>query len=165
MVVTQGAPPVVELLEALYRRRFHSFVRVAEAICRDPHAAVDAVQEAFASAIRGRVAFRGDATIETWVWRCVVNAARDVASADVRRLEPADAVAEVAATNGEPPDEDVRAALTTLTERQREIVFLRYYADLDYRAIGEVLGISIGTVGAALHAAQASLRRRLEVIR
>jgi hypothetical protein len=44
--------------------------------------------------------------------------------------------------------------IASLPERQREIVFLRYFADLDYRAIGGALGIEQGTVGAALNAAQ-----------
>ena len=44
-------------------------------------------------------------------------------------------------------------------------MFLRYYADLDYVAIGEALGISTGTVAATLNAARAALRSRLEVRR
>jgi RNA polymerase sigma factor (sigma-70 family) len=52
-----------------------------------------------------------------------------------------------------------------LPERQRLAVFLRYYADLDYTAIGEALGISAGTVAATLNAAHAALRGRLEEVR
>ena len=43
--------------------------------------------------------------------------------------------------------------LARLPERQRTAVFLRYYADLDYAAIGEALGITTGTVAATLNAA------------
>jgi RNA polymerase sigma factor (sigma-70 family) len=52
----------------------------------------------------------------------------------------------------------VRAALGAWSERQRVVLFLRYYADLDYRGIADALGISIGTVGAALNKAHAALR-------
>ena len=52
--------------------------------------------------------------------------------------------------------------LELLTERQREIVFLHYYADLDYAAIAEALAISPGTVGATLNAARQALRAALE---
>ena len=46
-------------------------------------------------------------------------------------------------TNGHPErDAELRAALARLPERQRTAVFLRYYADLDYAAIGEALGIA-----------------------
>jgi len=43
-------------------------------------------------------------------------------------------------------------------------LFLRYYADLDYRAIANVLDIEIGTVGASLSAARATLRNRIEEV-
>ena len=49
--------------------------------------------------------------------------------------------------------------------RQRDALFLRYYADLDYRAIADVLRIEVGTVSATLSAAHQSLRKRLEEAR
>ena len=68
------------------------------------------------------------------------------------------------AASAEPIDgrrELVRAAVEQLPERQRLILFLRYYADLDYRSIGETLSISDGTVAATLNAAHARLRQLL----
>ena len=56
-------------------------------------------------------------------------------------------------------------ALARLPERQRTAIFLRYYADLDYAAIGEALGIRHGTVAATLNAAHAALRSHLEEVR
>ena len=58
----------------------------------------------------------------------------------------------------ETPDAELREAVRNLPERQRIMVFLRYYADLDYTAIAEALSVSPGTVGAALNAARAALR-------
>jgi RNA polymerase sigma factor (sigma-70 family) len=54
--------------------------------------------------------------------------------------------------------------LDLLTERQREIVFLHYYADLDYAAIACALEISPGTVGATLTTARRTLRQALEEV-
>lgn len=48
-----------------------------------------------------------------------------------------------------------------MSERQREVLFLHYYADLNYAAIASALGISEGTVGATLHAARTTLREAL----
>jgi RNA polymerase sigma factor (sigma-70 family) len=69
-----------------------------------------------------------------------------------------------ASANGDSPAEagDLRAAIESLPERQRTVLFLRYFADLDYRAIASVLGVTTGTVGSALNAAHAALRRSLE---
>jgi RNA polymerase sigma-70 factor (ECF subfamily) len=149
-------------LEALYRSRFDVFARVASSVTGDSDRAHDAVQEAFATAVRKRGSFRGEGPLEAWVWRIVLNAARS----DVRRGIPAVEFEEPFAANGRPEEEaELRATLACLPERQRTAVFLRYYADLDYAAIGEALGISTGTVSATLNAAHSALRTRLEEAR
>jgi RNA polymerase sigma-70 factor (ECF subfamily) len=56
---------------------------------------------------------------------------------------------------------ELLARVAELPERQRLVVFLRYFADLDYREIAEALDIRVGTVSATLHAAHASLRSSL----
>jgi RNA polymerase sigma-70 factor, ECF subfamily len=97
--------------------------------------------------------------LEAWVWRIVL-----AARSDVRRSIPAVDYDQPAAANGQPEqDAELRSALARLPERQRLAVFLRYYADLDYAAIGEALGIRTGTVSATLSEAHAALRSRLEV--
>jgi RNA polymerase sigma-70 factor, ECF subfamily len=150
----------LEELEALYRSRFDVFERVAASVTGDSERARDAVQDAFATAVRKRGSFRGEGPIEAWLWRIVLNAARS----DVRRSVPEVDYDESAAANGHPErDAELRVALARLPERQRTAVFLRYYADLDYAAIGEALGIRAGTVAATLNAAHAALRSRLEV--
>jgi DNA-directed RNA polymerase specialized sigma24 family protein len=75
----------LEELEALYRSRFGVFARVAASVTGDSERARDAVQEAFATAVRKRRSFRGEGPLEAWVWRIVLNAARS----DARRSMPA----------------------------------------------------------------------------
>lgn len=152
-------------LEALYRARFESFVRVATGICRDAEAGRDAVQAAFVAAVRGRRSFRGSGTAEAWVWRIVVNEARrNARSAQAVSLgrEQSDQ-----AVNGDADGDPlgVRRWIATLPPRQREVVFLRYFADLDYRTIAHVLEIEPGTVSATLSTAHRALRTRLEATR
>ena len=149
-------------LEELYSSRFEVFARVAASVTGDSERARDAVQDAFATAVRKRGSFRGAGPLEAWVWRIVLNAAR----LDVRRTTPALDYEVPASTNGHPErDAELRVALARLPERQRTAVFLRYYADLDYAAIGEALGIRTGTVAATLNAAHTALRTRLEEAR
>ena len=57
---------------------------------------------------------------------------------------------------------EVLEAIRHLPERQRLALFLRYYADMDYATVAEVLGVTSGTVGAALNAAHNTLKVRLE---
>jgi RNA polymerase sigma factor (sigma-70 family) len=56
---------------------------------------------------------------------------------------------------------ELAARIAALPERQRLVLFLRYYADLDYRTIAEILAVEIGTISASLHAAHKALRRSL----
>jgi RNA polymerase sigma factor (sigma-70 family) len=150
-------------LEVLYRERYPAFLRVARATVRDEGAAADAVHDAFVQAVRKRRKFRGEGTLEAWVWRMVVNAARkQLASVNGAGAwaEPQDFATDCCKV-GEGGHE-VRTAVAALPERQRLALFLRYYADLDYAAIAAVLDIKEGTVGATLHAAHAALRAALK---
>ena len=146
---------MLDELEALYRAKLPEFRRAAAAIAGDEEAGRDAVQEAFAAAVRRRRTWRRRGTLEAWVWRIVVNAARDARRRRPELVEPAEP-----STNGHAPV----IPLELLTERQREIVFLHYYADLDYAAIAHALEISPGTVGATLNAARRTLRAALEEV-
>ena len=64
--------------------------------------------------------------------------------------------------SGESWQSELRELIASLPERQRHVLFLRYYADLDYQAIADVLDLRIGTVGATLNKAHFALRRQLE---
>jgi RNA polymerase sigma factor (sigma-70 family) len=97
------------------------------------------------------------------VWRTVVNEAKRLSARQAPL--PADAEVEPPANGRGDSDAAVRALIGALPERQRHAVFLRYYADLDYRTIAEVLEIEVGSVSATLHAAHASLRHAIEGVR
>lgn len=148
----------VARLEALYRERYERFARVAAGIAGDSELGRDAVQQAFAIALRQRRSFRGDGSLEGWLWRIVVNEARRLA-ASRRPLPLADYEQ---AGNGHVVDEyGLRGWMAALPERQRAVLFLRYHADLRYAQIAELLGIDVGTVSATLSAAHTKLRRAL----
>ena len=150
----------LEDLEQLYKERYPYFVQVARAVVGDDATAHDVVQDGFSHAIRERRSFRGDGPLEAWLWRAVVNAAKSVRRRKTV-FDPFETVPEAAA-NGQPAeDKEIRAWIAALPERQRLVVFLRYYADLDYGAIATALGIKTGTVSATLNAAHAALRHSI----
>jgi RNA polymerase sigma-70 factor, ECF subfamily len=144
---------MVDELEALYRQRLGAYTRAAAAIAGDEESGRDAVQEAFAKAVCKRGRFRGEGLLEAWVLRIVVNSARDARRSRARRLELPPPIALRA--------EELGLPLEILTERQREVLFLHYYADLDYATIAHALAISPGTVGAILSTARQTLRKAL----
>jgi RNA polymerase sigma-70 factor (ECF subfamily) len=150
-------------IESVYRRRFTDFRRVAAAITHDPEAAADVVQEAFAGAVRRRRSFRREGPLEAWLWRALVNTALNT-----RRRPRTELLDDTnLTTNGDEPrspDRALQLAVSLLPERQRLVLFLRYYADLDYRTIADALDITPGTVGATLNAAHSALRRTYEEV-
>jgi RNA polymerase sigma factor (sigma-70 family) len=150
-------------IEALYRQDLPRFLRTTAAIVGDEGLAGDAVQDAFASAVKARASFRHDVPLEAWLWRIVINAALQVRRGIPREAEPqAEFFVEA---NGQPVEDlVVRRWVALLPERQRLAVFLRYFADLDYRSIAAALDVEVGTVSATLSAAHAALRRSAQEV-
>lgn len=147
-------------IEATYRARASEFLRVATAITGSREGGRDAVQEALTRAFARRGTFRGSGTVEAWLWKAVVNSARNVRARSPLVAEELEQDSPAHDADDERRDE-VRAAVAALPERQRLALFLRYYADLDYAAIGAALGVRRGTVSATLNHAHEALRAAL----
>jgi RNA polymerase sigma factor (sigma-70 family) len=156
----------LEEIEELYRLRYRSFLRFALALLGgERELASDAVQETFARAVRARSKFRGDGSLEAWLYRTLVNHCRDLQRDSIRARSAGHELAlsnASMAENGHSDDAELRAALAALPDRQKLMLFLRHYADLDYATIGAVVGVRRGTVAATLHAAHTALRETLK---
>ena len=148
-------------IELIYRSRLPRFERVARAVTGDRESALEAVQDGFADALRNAHSYTAAGPLEGWVWRCVVNRALKARSRPTLPEVEAGAEDDGNASG----DADVRARVAALPERQRLVVFLRYYADLGYREIAAALDVETGTVSATLSAAHASLRASLMGVR
>jgi RNA polymerase sigma factor (sigma-70 family) len=144
---------VERALEQLYRNRYARFEGVLATMTRDREAARDLVQEAFAIALARRRQFRGQGSLEGWVWKIALRLAAGLRPTSTKslpeRLDPG--IAELAL------DAPVADAIRALSPRRRLFVFLRYFADLSYDQIAEACGVSRGTVAAALSQARTEL--------
>jgi DNA-directed RNA polymerase specialized sigma24 family protein len=148
---------VERALEELYRGRYGTFEAVLATLTRDREAARDAVQEAFAVALARRRQFRGEGSLEGWVWKIALRlvAPRSFPRRpQAGRLDPVLPELEL--------DPALAAAIRTLPPRRRLFVFLRYFGDLSYEQIAQACGVSRGTVAAALAQARAELAALLE---
>jgi DNA-directed RNA polymerase specialized sigma24 family protein len=145
-------------IESLYRTSYSRYRNALATITGSYESARDAVQNAFAQAIAERAGFRREGSLSAWVWKIALRQALAL------REEFADANLNGAFDPGlvEPTSDPVlSAALRALPPRRRLVVFLRYFADLSYLEIADVVGISEGTVAATLHEARAALRDAL----
>ncbi len=141
-------------IEDLYRRRYGRFHGVLSTISGSYESGHDAVQEAFARALAKRSEFRGEGSLEGWIWQIAVRTALEARTGK-----------EVVSMNGalDPalvdPQRDplLAAALRGLSPRRRLMIFLRYFADLSYAQIATACGVTEGTVAATLAQARDEL--------
>jgi len=144
-------------LEDLYRRRHRAFQVMLASVTGSVDSARDVVQEAFARALQYQHGYDGQRSLEGWVWRIAFRVAID--SHGSHELA-ADEVPEVAFVD-ESRDPVLAAAVRELPPQRRMAIFLRYFADLSYAEIGEVLGIAEGTVSPTLSKAHRQLSAAL----
>ncbi|WP_422736558.1 SigE family RNA polymerase sigma factor [Micromonospora sp. WMMD729] len=146
--------------------RTSALVRLARLLTGDEHRAEDLVQDVLARAYArwGRIS-RTDQP-DAYVRRMLVNAhhswwrrrsSREVSVADV--LDRAGDVDEAA---GVAERDALWRLVRDLPARQRTVIVLRYYEDLDDTSIAEILACSTGTVRTHAKRALTALRRRQE---
>jgi RNA polymerase sigma factor (sigma-70 family) len=154
--------------DALYRAARDDVFAYAATLLRDSAAAEDVTAQAFERAYKKRSRFdarRGSP--RAWLFGIVRNAALD----ELRRRKR-DASAEIPGPIEEPgPDEAaelaaeraaVRAALSRLPSRDREVIALKYHAELSNAELASVLGVSPTNAGTLLHRAMTKLREAID---
>lgn len=149
----------LDVLERVYREQFERLSKAMAAITGNPDDAREAVQEGFARALAARHTFRGDGSVEGWIWRIVLNAA--AAAGRRTREEPLEDAFPLELPQPE-LDPALSEALRQLPKRQRLLIFLHYLADLSYADTAQACGISEGAVGASLSKARRTLATLLE---
>ncbi|KJK59545.1 RNA polymerase [Saccharothrix sp. ST-888] len=159
-----GPPPT---LPELYRARRLDMVRLALFLVDDLHTAEDVVQDAFAAVCRTHgTSLDGLQDPGAYLHTAVVNAARSV----LRRRRTARAYTPPHQGYGPPVDEglllaeehrQVIDAMAQLTQRQREVLVLRYWSELTEAQIAQTLGLSRGTVKSTASRALDALEKKL----
>lgn len=135
----------------------------ARSILRNRDDAEDAVQQAALRAFERIHTFDESRPFKGWWFailrNCCVDLLRRSKSATTQSLEGIDL------PSPPPPDtsdwEQLNAAMARLSDDHREILRLRYFADLNYRELAETLGIPQGTVMSRLHLARSALQTQL----
>jgi RNA polymerase sigma factor (sigma-70 family) len=137
--------------------------RLALAMLRSETEAEDVVQEAVLKAWRHRARFRRDAAMQPWLLAIVANECRAV-----RRGRWWSVVGWSGGTlqreEGSDDGAALRRAINALPHNQRLAVVLRYYLDLRFDEVGNVLGISTKAAKSRTYRALQRLRIDPEVI-
>ena len=144
-----------------YRASRDSCLRAVTAVTGDRELAEEQVAEAFTRAWAAWGKVRGHAAPRAWVVRTALNLGVSWWRRRRREVPLADHDATTAAGPDDGVDPALIAALRRLPARQREVLALRIFLDLDTEATARVIGIAPGTVTAHLSRAVAALRRDL----
>ena len=162
----RGEPEAFRELFETYKNKVYS---VALRFSGNPATAMDIAQDTFVKLFACIGDFRGDSAFETWVYRLVANRCLDQKRKYGRLIPMAK---ELLATLRAPDNAltelidaekrgRVRSAVDRLRPDLRIVIALRYSQGMSYDQIGEVLGVSPGTVASRLFRAHKTLERSL----
>ena len=130
----------------------------------------DLVQEIFLKIWTALPSFRGEAQLFTWVYRIATNETlnwlRREKVRSALRFTSIDAEMERRIDSdpffdGDAADRALSKAVAKLPEKQRQVFILRYYDEMPYEQMSEVLGTSVGALKASYHIAQEKVRAAL----
>lgn len=130
----------------------------------------DLLQEIFIKIWSALPSYRGDAQIFTWVYRIATNETlnflRKRRVLSVLSIEKMTAAGERVACdpyfNGTDAQRILTAAVAKLPAKQRAVFSMRYYDNMKYDEIAEILNTSVGSLKASYHIAYEKVRKELK---
>ncbi len=173
-----------EDFDELVRRNHKRIFRLLMSLLRDEDAADTLTQECFLKAYKSRESFRGESSVDTWLFRIAVNLARDFQRnrrqgfwkrlfSDTREQEEGEdiSVLDNVADRRSTAEAQLLAreevatvwtAVAKLSPHQREVFVLRFGEEMPLDDIAETLDMQLGTVKSHLSRALSAVRTRLE---
>jgi RNA polymerase sigma-70 factor (ECF subfamily) len=142
-------------------------------VVKDYQEAYDVCQEVFIKAMREPRFFENEFKMKAWLFRVTSNLCFNIVRDRRRRTDILDAMPKLRELDADQfetlfsdeQQKNILEAMDQLTDEHREILTLRYYSDLSYVEIAEVLGIKLGTVMSRLSRAKTRLMEVLDEVR
>ena len=120
----------------------------------------DLTQEVFIKVWNNLVTFRQDAQLYTWLYRIATNECLNFLKSKKRKFflpinditeELSQKIDQNAGLSGDEIQLKLQKALLKLPDKQRLVFNMRYYDELKYEEIAEILGTSVGALKASYH--------------
>jgi RNA polymerase sigma factor (sigma-70 family) len=145
---------------ALAGRYYAALTAMAHSMLQDSHLAQDAAQETFARAVEKLDQLKNGDKAGVWLAAICRNVARSMAVA--RKIERC--CEDMTAVSAQPPLDDrldeVRQAVSQLSDADRELIYMRYHNAMSYQRIAQMLGSSPQGINGRLRRA----KRKIEAI-
>lgn len=147
------------LLLSKYQQKIYWHIR---RLVIDHDDADDLVQETFVKVWKNLANFRSDSQLYTWIYRIATNESitflnkkklKNNVSLDEVSQDLVETLTESTYFNGDQIQRRLQEAILTLPEKQRLIFNMKYFDDMKYEEISEVLGTSVGALKASFHIA------------
>ena len=122
----------------------------------------DVLQETLIQAWKNIDYFRGESKLSTWLYRIAINQslnflnkqkAQQCISVDNEELSVANQLEGDPYFDGDKAQRLLQQALTTLPDKQRLVFYLRYFDEMTYTEISEIIGSTVGALKADYHLA------------
>lgn len=139
----------------------------------DHQDADDLLQDTFVKAFTKIETFRSEAALYTWLYRIATNTSLNFLSIKKRYYTfsaisyedtLADKIEGDQYFDGDSLQKELQKAILKLPEKQRLIFNMKYYDDLKYEEISEILGTSVGALKASYHHAVVKIEKHINKI-
>ena len=131
----------------------------------------DLLQEIFIKIWTSLPTFRGESQLYTWIYRIATNESLNFLQK--QKIRAALRFEDITARLDEKIDEDtgvsgdeaqkaLMKAVSRLPSKQKTVFIMRWFDDLSYEDISEILGTSVGALKASYHFAHEKIRAEIE---
>lgn len=154
-------------LVTLYKERLYWHIRN---IVKSHDDADDALQNTFIKVYRNINGFKGDSKLYSWLYRIATNEAITLINKNAKRLQITNQEAQDLAINNLESDvyfegSDIQLklqqAIATLPEKQQLVFNMKYFQDLKYKEMSQILDTSEGALKASYHLASKKIEAYL----
>lgn len=131
----------------------------------------DLLQNAFIKAWTNLPNFRGEAKLSTWLFKIAINESINFLNRERKRNNVAengedlfllDKLESDPYFDGDALHKSLMSAVATLPEKQRLVFNMRYFDDMKYEQISEILGTSVGALKASYHHAVKKISQAID---
>lgn len=149
--------------EALVNRHYDTMFRMAFKYCGRRNDAEDITQEACIKLAHGLDSFKGDSAFTSWLYRLVINAAKDWYKSQNRHPSSSDGL-EIVTLAAKAEDQvyaqEVLTEVYKLPEGEKDALLLVMSEGLSHKEAGKILGCKESTISWRIHEA----RKKLEAV-
>lgn len=131
----------------------------------------DVTQNVFIKVFQNLATFKSESKFSTWIFRITYNETINFINKNAKEknvsfeeysISISDNLTSDEYYDGDKIDQKLQKAIASLPEKQRTVFLMKYYDEMKYEQISEILGTSVGALKASYHHAVTKIKEFLE---